>query len=153
MVSARDLDVRRVVLGLPPGHVNALRDLSTYTPTPPLPARRPSPACFSIPSHFLFLLNYHPRPSLRRLQRAFTDDALNPDLCPRPLPPPSHPPPASYSTTFRANSESDGVAAAIFFAETPKKRFSKCARSLRRGNRDFRIVKRNCKSVASTGPS
>jgi len=35
VVSARDLDVRRVVFSLPPGHVNALRDLSTYTPTRP----------------------------------------------------------------------------------------------------------------------
>lgn len=84
----------------------------------PRPRPHRSPACFSIPCHFLFLLNY-PRPSLCRLQRAFTDDALNPDLCPLPHPQ------LSYSVSFRTASESDGVAAAISFAGTPRKRVLK----------------------------
>ena len=84
VVSAWALDVRRVVFSLPSGHVNALWDLSTYTPTrlvnvnddydstlPPFLPLQAQPFSLSLKL---------PRPRLQRLQRAFMDDVLNPDL-------------------------------------------------------------------------
>jgi len=103
---------------LPPGHVNALRDLSTYTPT-----RSSSSLSFSCllfhPQPFSLSLKLPPDPSLRRLQRAFTDDALNPDLRALLLPSPCHlfPPRPSLSSTTKPCVHSPQSCCKIFLAE------------------------------------
>lgn len=73
MVSVRDLDVRRVVLSLPPGHVNALQDLSTYTPT------RPSYSSSSSSSSPFSRLLFHPQPFSLSLKLAPTKTAPPPE--------------------------------------------------------------------------
>lgn len=57
VVSVWDLDVRRVVFSLPPGMLMHSEILALTLQHARLHRCR-SPACFSIPSHFLFLLNY-----------------------------------------------------------------------------------------------
>lgn len=73
MVLVRDLDVRRVVLSLPPGHVNALQDLSTYTPT------RPSYSASSSSSSLFSRLLFHPQPFSLSLKLAPTKTAPPPE--------------------------------------------------------------------------